>query len=115
MNWEAVVSTIALALVAIACLAHLKAMGRAAHLCERIGFSVTFGGALCSAAEWWWPALDAYHGDLAFVIGCGLIAVSVIAKVARAKIDIALGNWNGIERRRCHGDPFVAQRFGREQ
>lgn len=115
MNWEGVISTISLLLVAAACLAHIKAMGRGAHLCERLGFAVTFGGALGSAAEWWWPRLDAYHGDTIFIAGCGLIAVSVIAKVARAKIDIALGSWNGIERRRCHGDPFVAQRFGREQ
>lgn len=115
MNWHAVISTVSLVLVAFACLAHIKNMGRGAHLCERLGFSITFGGALGSAAEWWWPSAEAYHGDLIFVVGCGTIAISVIGKVLRTKIDIAIGKWNGIERRRCEGDVFIGQRFRREQ
>lgn len=115
MSLEPIVSTVALALVALACLAHIKEMGERAHLCERIAYSVTFGGAIGSAAEWWWPRLDSLYGDMLFIVGCGLIAFSILARVARDRWMIARGHWDGQERRSCTSDPFVARRFEGER
>lgn len=115
MNWEAIVCTIALVLVAGACLAHLKSMGRGAHLCERLGFSITFGGAVGSAAEWWWPSLEAYHGDVMFVVGCGVIAFSLLVRHLRDGVAYAIGAWDGIERRRCRESEFITSRWERPQ
>lgn len=107
MNVEAITTTIALSLVAVACVARLKEMGRGAHLCERIGYALAFGGALGSAAEWWWPRLDSYHGDTIFAVGCGLIAFSVLVRHLRDRLYIAIGRWDGHERRHCTGAGLV--------
>lgn len=111
MNVEAIVSTVALMLVALACLAHIKEMGPRARVCERLGYSVTFGGSIGSALEWWWPWLDAYHADTVFVVGCGLVAFSIIARFVRHHWVVARGRWDGTERRSCTSDPFVVRQL----
>jgi len=125
MRVEAIICTAALAIVAIACLAHLKAMGRAAPLCERLGFSITFGGAIGSALEWWWPKLETLHGDEIFIVGCGVIALSMLVRHFRVRIAVAMGRWDGAERRlrpRSYfqnelptADPFLDSRFNSER
>lgn len=105
--FEAVVCTVALTLVAGACLARVKMMGRGAHLCERLGYGITFGGALGSALEWWWPNVEAWHGDTVFAVGCGVIAWSVILRHFNRRRALALGAWDGRERRRQPRDPLL--------
>ncbi len=78
MSLEALVCTVALALVAGAALARLKSMVRSAPLCERLGFATMFGASIGSAAEWWWPAAEVWHFDSLFILSCGLVAAHVI-------------------------------------
>lgn len=119
MRIEAIVCTGALVVVMIAILAHLRVMGREAHWCERVGYSVTFGGALGSALEWWWPSTAEFHGDAIFIVGTGIIAFSVIARFLHGRVAIYTGRWDGCERRArsrslLTGDPFTEHDWHRE-
>lgn len=105
--FEAVICTLALTLVAGACLARVKAMGRNARICERLGYAVTFGGSIGSALEWWWPRVEVMHGDTVFAVGCGVIAFSVIIRHTSMRIAKARGLWDGNERRRVPRDPLL--------
>lgn len=112
--YEALACTVALALVAGAALARIKSMGRDSHWCERVGYGVTFGGALGSALEWWWPVLPVVRMDTIFVIGCGVIALSVLVRFVQDRLSGHLLQWNGQERRRPYA-VFLYHRAPREQ
>lgn len=106
MKLEAMLCTVSLALVALACVAHLKEMGRGARWCERVGFSVIFGGSVGSALEWWLPVAAAMRADTVFVVGCGLVAMSIVVRYVRGRLAVARGLWDGRERRARGADPF---------
>lgn len=72
-------STIALAIVCIACVMHLASNVTAASPeCERWGFTLTGAGAFGVAVYMWWPTIEGFPFPLLMHIGMALIALSII-------------------------------------
>lgn len=70
---EVCLNTVALALVAAACILHLNA-NEHSH-CEKLGFAVLFAGCWASIFEWWLPQVE-IHAETVISIGLALIAIS---------------------------------------
>ena len=84
---EAAINTAALAIVAIACVIHMKPIVRAPD-CYTIGFAMVLAGAIGSAVEWWIPEIqrvtglaleseDSFRVDTILDVGLALVALSM--------------------------------------
>lgn len=100
MSLLSLLSTAALAIVAAACLVHLKAMPRGVPWCSRLGFSLVFSGSIGAACEFYWPALEHYFSDQVLYCGMALVALSVLRGDLRQLLARVNGGWDGRDRRR---------------
>lgn len=107
---EVCLNTLALVLVAAACILHLNA-NEHTH-CEKIGFAVLFAGCSGSIFEWWLPQVE-IHAETVISIGLALIAISTQRQRLRRFLETAFGwgqrqsvqNYAGPERRQPDPPP----------
>jgi hypothetical protein len=103
----AIYSTIMLAIISIACLAHIKVMPPGASWCSRVGFALVFAGSAGAAAEFWWPQLEHYLGDQVLYTGMAFLALATLRGDVRLLLDRMKAHWDGRERRFRRGDRFA--------
>lgn len=76
MNIEAILSTICMVIVMIGCAERLNHSNEADGHCAKWGYSITGGGALGCALEWWLARGADWHMDTLLAIGLALVALA---------------------------------------
>ena len=76
---ENILSTLCLAVVALACVMHLaENFDKHSPHIERIGFTLIGAGAMGQAVYIWWPKIESFPFELVMQIGMALIAVALV-------------------------------------
>lgn len=79
MMLENILSTMCLAIVAMACVMHLaENFDKHSPHTERAGFVLIGAGALGEAVYIWWPKIESFPFGLVMQIGMALIAVALV-------------------------------------
>lgn len=98
-DYEQIINTICLLIVALACIAHLaQNVNRHSPGCERWGFVLTGAGAFGQAVYVWWPRIESFPFEPLMHIGMALIAASLLRGHLRGWIANAPG-FHFIDRR----------------